>query len=334
MKDNMTLTFSLATARMARRLASALCFAASALAVPTAHAAPLQDGQEMTLWPGAAPGSEKLTRTATITERSKNPYNPDRIIQGVVKPNLIAFLPEKPNGTALIAASGGAYVREVLDKEAAEVARLYTQKGITVFVLTYRLPAEGHDNGRDVTLQDAQRAVRLVRANAKDWGLDAQRIGFMGFSAAGHMAASLGAKFASVVYPPLDAADTLSARPDFLMLLYPVVSMQTGVTHPETQNALLGAAPSPALQDEYSADRFVTKATPPTILILADDDVDVPQENSIRYYQALKRAGVPAELHIFAQGKHGFSVKFTKGLPVAVWPETGLAWIKAMRMVP
>lgn len=315
----------------AARLILLSCLCAANLAV---HAAPLKDGQEIQLWPDAAPGSEKITTQAYITERSKNPYNPDRIIQGVVKPNLVAFLPEKPNGTVLITAPGGAYLREVLDKEAVEIARLYAQSGITVFVLTYRLPAEGHENGRDVTLQDAQRAVRLVRANAKEWGLDPARIGFMGFSAAGHMASLLGAKFDSTVYKPIDAADKLSARPDYLMLLYPVVSMEAGVSHPDTRKALLGPNPDKAAEDAYSADKHVTKASPPTILILADDDVDVPQENSIRYYQALKRAGVPAELHIFAQGKHGFSVKFTKGLPVAVWPETGLAWIKAMKMMP
>nr|WP_272868051.1 alpha/beta hydrolase [Caldimonas tepidiphila] len=224
-------------------------------------------------------------------------------------------------------------MREVLDKEAVEVARLYAQQGITVFVLTYRLPGEGHENGKDVTLQDAQRAVRVVRAHAKEWGLDENRIGFMGFSAGGHMASMLGAKFAQEVYRPQDAADRLSARPDYLMLLYPVVSMQDGVTHADTKKALLGSNPGKALEDQYSADLHVTRSAPPTLLILADDDTDVVPENSIRYYQALKRAGVPAEMHIFAQGKHGFAVKFTKGLPVAVWPETGLSWMKAVKMM-
>jgi acetyl esterase/lipase len=299
-----------------------------------AQAAALRDGQQIPLWPGSAPGSEKLTIQATITERSKNPYNPDRIIQNVVKPDMIAFVPEKPNGTALIAAPGGAYLREVLDKEAVEIARLYAAQGITVFVLTYRLPGEGHEHRSDVTLQDAQRAMRLVRANAKDWGLDPARIGFMGFSAAGHMAALLGAKFDSPVYAAVDGSDKLSARPDFLMLLYPVVSMEAGVSHADTRKALLGPEPTRAQEEAYSADRHVTKASPPTLLILADDDADVPTENAIRYYQALKRAGVPSEMHIFAQGKHGFSVKFTRGLPVAVWPETGLTWIRAMKMMP
>ncbi|TBW32347.1 alpha/beta hydrolase [Siculibacillus lacustris] len=299
-----------------------------------AAAAPLTEGQQIPLWPGAAPGSETLTTEARITERSKNPYEPDRIIQGVVKPNLIAYLPAAPNGTTLIVASGGAYLREVLDKEAVEIAKLYAAKGITVFVLTYRLPGEGHANGRDVPLQDAQRAARLVRAHAREWNLDPDRIGFLGFSAAGHMASMLGAKFAAPVYAPVDDADKLSARPDFLMLLYPVVSMEDGITHPDTRTALLGATPDKAAIEAYSSDLHVTKDTPPTLLILADDDQDVPPENAIRYYRALKRAGVPAELHVFAQGKHGFSVKFTKGLPVAVWPETGLAWIKAIKMVP
>ena len=296
-------------------------------------AAPLKAGEEIPLWPGAAPGSEKVTIEETIIERSRNPIQPDRIVQKVTRPGMIVVLPDKPNGASMIVASGGAYQRAVLDKEGNEIAAICASEGITVFWLKYRLPGEGHENRSDVPLQDAQRAIRLVRANASEWGLDPNRIGVLGFSAAGHMMSMAGTMFERKVYEPVDAADSLSARPDYLMLLYPVISMEDGVTHPDTQKALLGDSPDEQTIREYSTDRHVPKNAPPTLLILADDDVDVVPENSIRFYRALKKQGVPAEMHIYAQGKHGFSVKFTRGLPVAAWPVVTREWMKAMGMV-
>lgn len=296
-----------------------------------AHATTLKTQTIINLWPGdgVGPGSEKSPVQLTVTERSKVPFWPDRVVTGITRPNLTAFVPDRPNGVSLIVAPGGAYARIVLDKEAAEMARWLNPYGITVFLLQYRLPNEGHDNAADVPLEDGQRAIRVVRQHAREWGLDPNRVGLLGGSAAGHLAASVGAEFAKAVYSPTDEADTLSARPDFLMLLYPVVSMDPDVTHPETRDNLLGRDQSADRVATYSPDRHITKESPKTFIVLADDDPFVPSENAIRYYQGLKRAGVPAELHIFKEGSHGFGIRDTRQLPVSAWPKLAIDWLKS-----
>ncbi len=311
----------------------ARCFAGALvlLSLPCASAQaarPLVDRQEILLWPATPPGSDGVKLEEKTQERSKDPANPDRAVTGVTKPSLTAFVPARPNGAALIVASGGGYERQVIDKEGMEVARAFVPRGVTVFLLKYRLPAEGHENGRDVPLQDAQRSVRLVRANAAKWGIDPARIGVMGFSAGGHLAAYVGARFMTKVYDPTDEIDRMtSPRPDYVILLYAVVSMDDGVTHAGSKRALIGPTPSKAAVAAYSADLHVGVQTPRTLLVLADDDTAVPPENSIRYYQALKRAGVPAEMHVFARGGHGFGIKKAAGLPVGDWPKLALDWM-------
>ncbi len=307
--------------------------AAALMVAGVTEAAPLKTRDVIELWPGVGPGSEQSVAQLTVTERSKVAYWPDRVVTGITRPNLTAFVPDKPNGTAVIVAPGGAYARIVLDKEAAEMARWLNPYGVTVLLMQYRLPAEGHANGKDVPLQDAQRAVRVVRQHAEEWGLDPNRIGFMGASAAGHMAASLGGKFAQKVYEPVDAADQLSARPDFQILLYPVVSMEDGVTHGDSRTNLIGKNPAAALIKAYSADEHVSKDTPRTFLVLADNDSAVPSENGLRYYAALRRAGVPAELHIFKDGEHGFGIRDTRQMPVSVWPNLAAQWLQAIGMI-
>jgi acetyl esterase/lipase len=300
------------------------------MAAGAASAAPLKTRDVVELWPGGvAPGSERSPAQLTVTERSKVAYWPDRIVTGITRPNLTAFVPDKPNGTAVIVAPGGAYARIVLDKEAAEMARWLNPYGVTVLLMQYRLPAEGHANGKDAPLQDAQRAIRVVRHHAREWGLQPDKIGFLGASAAGHMAASLGTQYAKKLYDPMDAADDLSARPDFLLLLYPVVSMEDNVTHLESRTNLLGKDPAPELITEYSADRQVTRESPKTFIVVAKDDPVVPPENSIRYHEALGRLGVASELHAFAEGGHGFGIRDARQLPVSAWPGLAASWMKA-----
>ena len=286
-------------------------------------------GDEIALWPGTAPGSEGLALSEQITERSQDPSVPDRIRTGISRPRLIPFRAQKPSGVALIIAPGGGYVREVLDKEGFETARWLAARGVDAFLLVYRLPGEGHQQRASVPLQDAQRAVRVLRGRAGALGLDPRRIGFLGFSAGGHVAASVATRFDASVYAPVDALDTESARPDFSILLYPVISLEEGIAHGGSRTALLGEAASPADLASYSADRNVTAATPPTLLILADDDPAVLPANSLRYYEALHRNGVPAELHVFAQGKHGFGIRGARGLPAGNWPELAWSWLHA-----
>ena len=306
--------------------------AGTATATPAAAAspAPLDAATpELPLWPGVAPGSEGVAVQESITERSTDAAVHDRFVAGVVRPRLLVFRAAKPSGTGVIITPGGGYGRTVLDKEGFETARWLAARGVSAFVLLYRLPGEGHAQRADVPLQDAQRAVRLVRGRAQELGLDAHRIGFLGFSAGGHVAASVATRFDAKVYAPVDALDAGSARPDFSILIYPVISMDASIGHGGSRRALLGETPSAAALATYSLENAVTAATPPTLLILADDDTVVLPENSLRYYSALHRNGVPAELHIFARGKHGFGIRGAQGLPVGNWPELVGAWLAA-----
>jgi acetyl esterase/lipase len=305
-------------------------------AAQQAQAARAEPGSsaEIALWPGVAPGSEGLALEEQITERSQDPAVPDRIRTAISRPRLIQFRARRASGVGVIIAPGGGYVREVLDKEGFETARWLAARGVDAFVLVYRLPSEGHQRAADVPLQDAQRAVRLLRGSAKALGLDARRIGFLGFSAGGHLAASVSTRFDAKVYAPVDALDRESARPDFSILLYPVIDMEAAAAHAGSRRALLGEAPSPAAIASYSAQNGVTAATPPTLLVLASDDAAVLPANSLRYYEALQRNGVAAELHIFAQGKHGFGIRGAKGLPAGNWPELAWGWLRASGFLP
>ena len=310
------------------------CLLSLAGLAPAAAATGPSGAEELALWPGTAPGSESATAKQEVIERSKDPAVKDRAVLGVVRPTLEVWRPERPNGAAVVVLPGGAYQRVVVDKEGLEMGQRLSRDGLSVFVLTYRLPGGGHARASEVALQDAQRAVRLVRQHAAAWGLNADRVGVMGFSAGGHVAASLGTKYDRKVYEPVDDADALSARPDFLALVYPVISMETGVTHEVSRKELIGAEPSAAAVDEQSLDEHVRPDMPPTFLLHADDDSAVSPENSIRFYRALRANKVPAELHIFRKGEHGFGLRFTKGLPVAAWPDLYVAWVRDLGMIP
>ena len=170
--------------------------------------------------------------------------------------------------------------------------------------------------------------MRLIRHRAGEWGLDRRRIGVIGFSAGGHLAARLGNGFDQAVYPATDAIDGESARPDFQLLVYPVIDMAGPDTHAGSRERLLGGNPTPALQQHYSMQtRVRTTGTPPTFLVHAGDDTVVPVDNALLMYRSLLRAGVPAELHLFPHGGHGFGTRGTVGLTTAAWPRLALDWI-------
>lgn len=290
-------------------------------------------GDEIALWPATAPGSSGLSIKEVVTERSKDPAVFDRAYTGITKPTLTAYVPARPNGTALLVAPGGAYMRVVADKEGADIGKAFNQAGVTVFVLKYRLPGEGHASRQDVPLQDAQRAIRTIRKNAADWGLNPSRIGVLGLSAGGHLMATLGTRFDKKTYEPVDAADTLDARPNFLALLYPVISMDAQWTHADSRKMLLGDAPSAAQIEAFSAERQVSRVVPPTFIALADDDNGVNPMNSILFYRSLKQAGVPAELHVFPQSGHGFGIRLAQG-SARQWPRLMLDWMTSLGMNP
>jgi len=310
---------------------AAAAFPKSVLAdtvVPGDGVLPTDPKDVVTLWPGTPPGGRGIGLPPIRVSNHEPPYiTPvDRAIDQVGIPNMNVFRPERPDGSAMIIAPGGGYSREMLDFEGMDVARRFNGAGVTCFVLRYRLPGEGWQNRSDVPLQDAQRAMRLVRANAAQYGIDPARIGFMGFSAGGHLACSIATRFAAKVYTPLDAADTADARPSFSVPMYPVVTMGEG-RHQGSRDKLLGYDPSPAQIDAYSCERHVPADTPPTWLCLAADDTTVPpMPNAGAYFTALQAAKIPSEMHMFEAGGHGFGLARTVGRPTAIWPDLLLHW--------
>jgi len=284
------------------------------------------------LWPqGMAPGDKPLPQAPRIVERSSDPALPDRYIDHVSAPYLVAYRPARPNGSAVLVIPGGGYQRVVLDKEGtALVPALVEQGGLTLFVLRYRLPGEGRQD-REAALADAQRAMRLIRHHANEWGLDPHRIGAMGFSAGGHLAARLGNGFDRNVYPHSDAIDAQSARPDFQLLMYPVITLIGADTHAGSRERLLGSTPSEELLRQYSMQLQVRADTPPTFLLHAEDDDVVPVGNSLQFHASLRSAGVSSEMHLFPYGGHGFGTRGTVGLTTAAWPQLALSWIASQQ---
>lgn len=280
------------------------------------------------LWPGTPPGGEGVKLTAKIVERSNaaDTYH-DRFVTDVGVPLFTVFRPEKPDGSAVLMAPGGGYVRIVIDKEGVEAARRFNASGVTVFMLRYRLPAEGWTDGKDVPLQDAQRAMRIIRAGAQGYGVDPARLGILGFSAGGHVAASLATRPYDPVYKPVDDIDSVDSKPSFACLTYPVITMSAQGAHMGSRDKLLGPSPTDALVAAYSCEKLVTRQTPPSFLCYAaDDDTVPPMENGMAMFHALRRAKVPAEMHVFQEGGHGFGIRLAKGKPASAWPELFLRW--------
>ena len=294
--------------------------------MPGDGSVPADPREIVTLWPGMPPGGEGLHLPGRIQNRNPGAAPVDRYIDQVGNPSMIVFRPDRPDGSAMIIAPGGGYSREMMDFEGTDVARRFNGAGVTCFVLRYRLPGEGWARRSDVPLQDAQRAMRLARANAAKYGLDPARIGFMGFSAGGHVACSIATRFGARVYAPVDSADAADARPSFSVPIYPVVTMGEGC-HAGSRDKLLGTSPPPALIDAYSCEKHIPADAPPTWTCLAaDDDVVPPIQNAMAYFIALRAANIAAEMHLFEAGGHGYGISKTVGKPDAAWPDLLLKW--------
>lgn len=226
----------------------------------------------------------------------------------VVVPTITIYTPTeiKPNGTSVIIFPGGGYSHLSMNKEGKKVAKWLNSLGITAFLLKYRMPSDLTMINKTIgPLQDAQEAVRMVRRNAKKWNLDDDKIGVIGFSAGGHLAASLSTNFSEITY---ESSDNTSPRPDFTILIYPVISMQKEITHKGSKEKLLGINPSEELTKKFSCDLNVNADTPKTFIVHATDDQSVPVENSINYYLALKNNKIQCELHLYEKGGHGFGL--------------------------
>jgi acetyl esterase/lipase len=238
---------------------------------------------------------------------------------------------DKANGTAVIICPGGAYQRLAVGHEGADIARWLNGNGVAAFVLAYRLPSDAIMEDKSLgPLQDAQEAVRRVRRAAPRWHIDPRKIGIMGFSAGGHLAASASTRYAERVYPP---GDTTSARPDFSILIYPVISMDTAMTHAGSRRNLLGPTPDTATIHWFSCDERVTPDTPPAFVVHSADDGAVSAGNSTRYMEALLRNRVPVELHVYERGGHGYGLGRGNGTETT-WPEACVRWLHARGLIP
>lgn len=261
----------------------ALAFALTAQQ-PQQAAFPIQDGQTIPLWSGAAPGA---LGTAESDIPAITVYLPRTMAQST---------------PAVIVCPGGGYAALAVNHEGRQVASYLNSLGIAAFVLRYRLGPRYH---HPIELGDAQRAIRILRAHAADWRIDPGRIGIMGFSAGGHLAMTASTHFDPGDPSSADAIDRVGSRPDFAVLGYPVISMSEPWTHQGSKNNLLGPNPDPKLAESLSGEQSVTSQTPPTFIFQTNADTTVPAENSVYYYLALRKARVPAEMHIFEKGPHG-----------------------------
>lgn len=253
------------------------------------------------------------------------------IVDHITKPTLTIFEPtaEKKNGTAVIICPGGGYGVIAAGHEGADVAKVFNDAGVTAFVLRYRLPkVECMDHKEYVPLMDAQQAIFLVRSHAQQYHIDPNKIGIMGFSAGGHLASTAGTHF-KPVNKELANADL---RPDFMLLIYPVISFNEEIGHMGSRDNLLGKNPDKKLVHLFSNEEQVTGQTPPTFLVHASDDDGVNPENSVRFYQALLKNKVPAELHLYERGGHGFGLHNTS--TNEDWFKSCLEWMKANKLLP
>ena len=259
-----------------------------------------QDPATLVLYPGGVPNSKKAP--AGYAEKPVN----DRVSM-VTNPTLTIFLPgkEKANGTAVLICPGGAYAFLATEHEGNAVAKKLNDLGIAAFVLKYRLPSDQIMVDKTIgPLQDAQRSIQIIRKRAGEWNINPLKIGIMGFSAGGHLASTAGTHFNKAV---IDDADNISLRPDFMVLIYPVITMGE-LTHKGSKLNLLGADPSQQQTVLYSNEKQVTAETPPTFIMQAEDDKTVPVQNSLIFYEALLKAGVKAEMHLYQAGGHGFGL--------------------------
>jgi acetyl esterase/lipase len=267
------------------------------------------------IWPGGVPG---------VLPGAGPEVEEDARVSNVHNPTLAVFLaPEgKRNGTAVIVCPGGAYRRLAIDKEGTTVAQWLNSLGVSAFVLKYRLKEYGHP----APLRDVLRAIRLVRSQGGKWAIAPDRIGVIGFSAGGHLASSAATLYDAPEGKTGAELDNVSARPDFAVLVYPVITMVGATAHSGSRESLIGANPAPELAAHLSTDQQVSRQTPPTFLVHGGTDQSVAPENSVAFYSALRREGVAAELHVYQEGAHGVGLEPNHG-PISDWPKRCAEWL-------
>lgn len=273
---------------------------------------------EINLWKDKAPNGPGPSGNNLISTKGS--------ITNVSTPKLLVHLPKNPNGTAILVISGGGYAHIETGKESAPASNWLNSLGITAFELVYRLPQENWQN-TEVAFQDAQRAMRVIRNKAKDLGINPNKIGVLGFSAGGHLAGMLSSTFGENYYKPTDSIDNLSAKPNFCALIYPIISMLPPNNNTHSFRMLLGKNPSLEQETKYSVEKQVNSENPTTFIAQALDDPISPVENSILMFQALKSKNIPAEMHIFQNGGHGWGMG-KPGTDTTSWSGLFENWLK------
>ncbi len=284
----------------------------------------LVSGQDLTLkvWPDGAPNDNGMTEP-------EEKYDGVRV-RNVSEAEVYVYLPEKDNntGAAVVICPGGGYWIEAMDHEGYDIAEWLKTKGIAGIVLKYRLPYGNHE----VPSSDARQAIRIVRKNAKEWGIDENKIGIAGSSAGGHLASTVGTKFDLGDKNGENEFERISSRPDFMLLLYPVISFNEAIGHMGSRKNLIGEGNDWNLAKQYSNELNVTKDTPPTFMVLSDDDKSVIPQNSVEFYLSLKKYDIPAEMHIFQKGGHGYGIT-KKNQSADIWPDLFYNWLQALEII-
>lgn len=280
------------------------------------------------LYPYAAPGSENLSITEETFFEEKDGIMKEMVIN-VTSPELLPYIPEgSEDMPAMIIIPGGAFKRQSLTNEGRATAAWLNEQGIAAFILKTRLPVNDHENKYDVLLMDVQRAVRTVRARAKEWGIREDKIGVLGFSAGGYQTALSATGFNVKLGNPIDDIDNVSARPDFCVLGYPAISVEAQKKRPEAESRPVAGYEVTQLE-KYKPHEMLSENTPPLFIFETDDDVTTPAENSVMMYLAARAKKVPAELHIFKTGRHGFGIG-DDSAQNGQWKPLFLKWFKTL----
>ena len=297
------------------------------LTVVTIFSTSYAQNEKILLYPNGAPGFKGVQ----IQEDSKTTDGVTRI-KDITQPAIYWYQPKiKTSNTAVIICPGGGYSILAIDHEGYDVAKWFNERGVTAFVLKYRLPQENLFKNSEIRpLQDAQQAIRIVRKNASKYGISEDKIGIMGFSAGGHLASTASTHFKTQVGENTDSR--VSVRPDFSLLIYPVISFIDSITHSGSRDNLIGGNPSSEKIIYFSSDEQVNEETPPAFLISTSDD-GVSPENSILYFQACSRNKVPVEMHIYEKGGHGYALKKKGRGPVETWVDRMEDWLRERKLM-
>jgi acetyl esterase/lipase len=326
-------------------LAYCILFAASGLGAQTTTWQPSPGHTQVPVWPGAAPDAQPVAGPEIAITRTEDHLvagRPWTYISNVTRPTLTVYSPGDKNiGVAVMVFPGGGYQDLAIDLEGTEVCDWLTSKGITCVLLKYRVtdvgpyPRSGPYPESPMALEDAQRAIGLVRSNAAKWQIDPHKIGVLGFSAGGHLVAAISTHFDKRLYPPVDEADKESCRPDFAVAIFPGHLTIRAAESDAIQGSKKFVVQYPATADRelgLNPEVPVSSRTPPTFLLQAEDDPVDSVNNSLAYYIGLKNAGVPVEMHLYAQGGHAFGLRRSK-FPITEWPSLVATWLRTIGMI-